>query len=123
MGVRDDNADSVTFRIVASAGYREGALPDDPELRAAATFATAGGARPAVYVTDGQHGPSRWLRFDTVVPRPATDGTPTLRFTASEGGVLPAAFRDVAANVHSVVLVDVVTGSGERGWTAVLSTA
>jgi hypothetical protein len=119
---RPTEAESVEFRVIASAGYRAGLIPEDPEVAAAAAFAAGPGTEAAVYAASGGDDPASWERFADVVPLPAEDGTPLLRFRASRGGVLPAAFRAVARSVRRIVLADVIGDSGEGSRMAFLFT-
>lgn len=114
VGEQRCDLDSIVFRIIASAGFRTGLTPADPQLREAATFGTDPGTKPAVYVASEHSRPAEWIRFDDAVAVLATDGSPVLRFRAMGRGVLPTPFRHAAERTRRVAVVDVDADSGEN---------
>jgi hypothetical protein len=92
-------------------------MPADPDVERAVAFAVAPGTPPGVYVTEVRGGPTSWTCLRDVVAVPATDGSPILRFRASAGTALPAAFRVAIAHTRRVL---VVTGENPAGQSTVI---
>ncbi|WP_156993505.1 hypothetical protein [Pseudonocardia acaciae] len=107
IGDRRVDVDSAELRVIASAGYRPGLVPEEQ----VATFGADPSTEPGVYITGGESHPTRWTRVDHVVAMPATDGSPLLRFRAVGGNKLPTAFLETARRTRRVL---VIVGNADR---------